>query len=417
MLRNLIVLILIVPSSICFGQIQTVEMDAINQKLDSIAVVKAKFIAELEVLKFEWIQDEIRAIGVPKSIHEEEVFWHSAYALSYNESHEQANWVMHVIMPDIVNGNVSRSNDFREDPLVKTGTAQEKDYFLSELNADGTYSYDGYGYDRGHLAPSADFRWSEKALSESYFYSNMSPQIGDFNREKWAGLENIIREYVISNQVNLMVVTAPVLNDTLLKIERSENGVSIPEYFVKVALDVKNKRGIGFIMPHEKIEMPLAAFIVSIDSVEALLGYNLFTQLDELLEIEIESKVSPQEWLLSAELGLDKAISFKKLPKKAINTNGVEAFIDDGKKHTVCGKVVSTKKVKKGHVFLNLDKKFPNQIFSVSIFKSSIPNFDYEPEIYLKDQEVCFTGKIGNYKGTPSMVIDDGKQVKLLRDY
>ena len=173
MLRNLIVLVLIVPSSICFGQIQTVEMDAINQKLDSIAVVKAKFIAELEVLKFEWIQDEIRAIGVPKSIHEEEVFWHSAYALSYNESHEQANWVMHVIMPDIVNGNVSRSNDFREDPLVKTGTAQEKDYFLKELNADGTYSYDGYGYDRGHLAPSADFRWSEKALSESYFYSNI----------------------------------------------------------------------------------------------------------------------------------------------------------------------------------------------------------------------------------------------------
>ena len=240
------------------------------------------------------------------------------------------------------------------------------------MKSDGSYSYDGYGYDRGHLAPSADFRWSEKALSESYFYSNMSPQIGDFNREKWAGLENLIREYVTKNDVNLMVVTAPVLNDNLLKIERSDNGVSIPEYFVKVALDVKNKRGIGFIMPHKKINMPLASFTVSIDSVEALLGYDLFTELDDLLETEIESSVNPKDWLPSSEIGEGKAISFKKLPKNAINTNGVEAFVNDGKKHTVCGKVVSTKKVDKGHVFLNLDKKFPNQIFSVSIFKSSI---------------------------------------------
>lgn len=417
MLRSLIVLVLLVPSSICFGQIQAVEMDAINQKLDSIAVVKTKLIAELEVLKLKWVQDEIRAVGLPKSNQEEEIISHSAFSLSYNETHEQANWVMHVVMTDIANGNVSRSNDFREDPLITTGTAQEKDYFLKTLKADRTYSYDGYGYDRGHLAPSADFRWSEKALSESYFYSNISPQIGNFNREKWAELENFIREYVTTNGVNLVIVTAPVLNDNLLKIERSDNGVSIPEYFVKVALDLKNKRGIGFVLPHQKIEMPLASYTVSIDSVEALLGYDLFTELDDLLETEIESNVNAQYWLPSTELGLDKAISFKKLPKNAINTNGVEAFINDGKKHTVCGKVVSTKKVKKGHVFLNLDKKFPNQIFSVSIFESSIQNFDYEPEIYLIDQEVCFTGKIGDYKGTPSMVIENGKQVKLLGDY
>jgi endonuclease G len=49
------------------------------------------------------------------------------------------------------------------------------------------------GWDRGYLAPSADFRWSEKALSESYFYSNMSPQLDDFNREGWAELEGLLR--------------------------------------------------------------------------------------------------------------------------------------------------------------------------------------------------------------------------------
>ncbi|NRA12893.1 MAG: DNA/RNA non-specific endonuclease [Crocinitomicaceae bacterium] len=417
MLHNLKVLGLLVPSSICFGQVQTIEMDAINQKLDSIEVVKTNLVAELEVLKLNWIQDEINTIGTPKSNQEEEIITHSAYKLSYNETHEQANWVMHIILTDIVNGNASRSNDFREDPLVNSGSAQEKDYFLKELKADGSYEYDGYGYDRGHLAPSADFKWSEKALSESFFYSNMSPQIGDFNRIKWAKLESLIREYVISNEVNLIIVTAPVLNDNLQKIERSNNGVSIPEYFVKVALDLKNKRGIGFILPHQKIEKSLASFSVSIDSVEALLGYDLFTQLDSLLEIEIESSFNPQGWLPSSENGKGKAISFKKLPKNSINTNGAEGFINDGRKHTVCGKVVSTKKHEKGHVFLNLDKKFPNQVFSISIFNSSIHNFDYEPQIYLKDQEVCFTAKIGEYNGTASMVIDNGNQVKLLGDY
>lgn len=58
-----------------------------------------------------------------------------------------------------------------------------------------------------------------------------------------------------------------------------------------------------------------------------------------------------------------------------------------------------------------------NQIFSVSIFASSIQNFDYEPEIFLMDKEVCFTGKISDYNGTPSMVIDNGKKVKLIEDY
>jgi endonuclease G len=92
-------------------------------------------------------------------------------------------------------------------------------------------------------------------------------------------------------------------------------------------------------------------------------------------------------------------------------------LVDDRKKHTVCGKVVSTTKHEKGHVFLNLDKKFPNQIFSVSIFSSSISNFAYEPELYLIDKEVCFTAEVGDYQGTPNMVLDNGKQVKLLNEF
>ncbi len=412
-----LITLFLVLSSFCYGQVETPEINAINQRIDSIDNAKRALIAKIETLKLNWIQDQIETIGVPKTDYEEQIISHLAYSLSYNEDHEQANWVMHIVLPDIVNGNASRSNDFREDPLVISGTSFEKDFFLKEKKADGTYKYDGFGYDRGHLAPSADFRWSQKALSESYFYSNMSPQLGDFNRLKWAELESWMREYVVKNNTSLIIVTAPILNDDLPKVERGINRVSIPNYFVKAALDVENRTGIGFVLPHEKIKNPLESYAVSIDSVEQLLGYDLFSKLDDKLENAIESQVDYQIWLPNDQKNDVVYISTDKLPKNAVNTTRVNGLINSSKRQTVCGKVVSTKKHKKGHVFIDLDKKFPNQVFSLTIFESSIKNFDYEPEVYLLNQKVCFTGNIGEYNNTPNMIIEYGKQVKLLEEY
>lgn len=400
-----------------YGQVGGQEFDKIDQQLDSIEKLKEKLQAELELIRLKWIKDEIATVGVPRNHAEEELVEHSAMTLSYNEAHEQANWVMHIILPAIKDGSVSRTNDFREDELVKTGTAQEKDYFLKTLKSDSTYSYDGFGYDRGHLAPSADFRWSSKALSESYYYSNMSPQVGDFNREKWAELENNLREYVLENETYLVVVTAPVLNAELEKVTRSTNGLSIPKYYVKAAYDSKNNRAIAYVMPNQKILNPIESYAVSIDSAEALLGYDLFPNVADEIENEMESKNEYQFWLSAEEKGDVLAIERKRLPKNTLNTEGIHVFIDNEKKRTVCGMVVSTKKHSKGHVFIDLDKKFPNQVFSVTIFDSNIPNFDYQPETYLINQEVCFTGMITAYNGTPSMVVEHGKQVKLLIEY
>ncbi|MFT5819448.1 MAG: endonuclease G [Crocinitomix sp.] len=411
-----IIAALMMISSICYGQVNGPEFEKLDQQLDSIENLKTKLTQELEFIRLKWIREEIASVGIPEGKQAQEIIEHLAMSLSYNEAHEQANWVMHIILPAIREGNVARTNDFREDDLVNTGTAQEIDYFLKTLKADSSYKYDGFGYDRGHLAPSADFRWSPLALSESYYYSNMSPQVGDFNRVKWAELENNLREYVLVNETHLVVVTAPVLNADLARIERSLNGLSIPKYYVKAALDTKNNCAIAYIMPNEKIMKPIESYAVSIDSAEAVLGYDLFSNLADQIENEIEAKCDYQQWLPEQEKGDVIAINLKRLPKNTLNTDGIHVFIDNEKKRTVCGKVVSTKKHQKGHVFINLDKKFPNQIFSVSIFDSNINNFNYEPEVYLKDKEVCFTGMISEHNGTPSMIIEHGKQVKLLVD-
>ena len=405
-------------TSTCFGQIYSPEINALNQQLDSIDLVKTDLLDRLEKLKLTWIQHEMEKIGYPTNGRAEELINHSAFTLSYNETHEQANWVMHMILTDVTTGNGSRTNDFRVDSLITSGSATEQDYFVKTLKADSvTYRYEGFGYDRGHLAPSADFRWSRTALSESYFYSNMSPQVGDFNRLKWAELENWMRSYVEEKGVNLYIITAPLLTDSLPKIERSVNGLSIPQYYLKVALDMENKRGIAFMMPNEEIKLPVEAFSISIDSAEVLLGYDIFSGLEDGLENEIESTCNYQLWLPERQKNDVVAIEQKRLPKGALSTYSIHLFEGDGKTHIVCGKVVSTKKTDGGHVFINLDKQFPNQIFSVSIFESSIVNFDYEPEIYLMNQEVCFKGEINEFNVTTSMVIDNGKQVKLLGDY
>ena len=82
----------------------------------------------------------------------------------------------------------------------------------------------------------------------------MSPQLDKFNREKWADLEGLLRGYVYDHpETQLYVVTGPLLNDSLAKIERGVNKVSIPNYFYKVALDLKNKKAIAFIMPNAAI--------------------------------------------------------------------------------------------------------------------------------------------------------------------
>ena len=393
------------------------QLDKISSKIDSLDLLKKNLYTTKENLKFDWIKQKSIEVGLPNNGKKEEIITHLAYALSYNEEHEQANWVMHIITPDVINGNSTRTNDFREDPLIESGSTSEKDYMLKTIKSDSSgYNYDGFGFDRGHLAPSADFRWSQKALSESYYYSNMSPQLGDFNREKWADLEDWMRAYVEANKTYLYVVTAPILKEGLPKIERSVNGVSIPELYVKTAIDLVNKRAIAFIMPNEKIALPVESFAVSIDSIEKILGYDLYSGLVDSIENRLEMTFDLKYWLPKNQKGDVAALEKDELPKKAINSYDASLHINDKKKHTVCGTAVSIKKSDKGHVFINLDKKFPNQVFSVTIFSSNISNFSYQPEIYLKDKKVCFSGEIQEHNELPSMIIENEKAIKLLTE-
>ena len=211
-------------------------------ELTQLQLKEKQLKAEVEALKLASTISEMKKVGYPSGEETLQILEHSSLVLGFDKKFRTARWSFHQLLPDVVEGGITRSNDFRPDPLVPAFSSQEKDYFLKELRADSSYNYDGFGFDRGHLAPSADFRWSEKGLSETYYYSNMTPQRPGFNRESWAEVEMLLRKIVANNPKRYFVVTGPVLHDSLPKIERGINQLVIPDLHYKIIVDHKENK-------------------------------------------------------------------------------------------------------------------------------------------------------------------------------
>jgi len=211
---------------------------------------------------------------------------HTYYILSYNENYEQANWVYYVLTDSmVIAGGQERSNRFKVDEMVPTGSAKSSDYTKS-------------GYDRGHLCPAADMDFNHTAMEESFLMSNVSPQTPDFNRGIWKELETEVREWA-KKKHKLYVVTGPVFSDNHGTI--GQNQVVVPGYFFKVLYDESNHpEMIAFVIPNHKSDRPLSDFAVPVDDLEKLTGFDFFSQLPDEVENKIESKVELAGWFNGA---------------------------------------------------------------------------------------------------------------------
>ncbi len=220
-------------------------------------------------------------IELPLINNNDVIIFHEYYTLSYNEQHEQANWVAYKLTKKHILGNVNRTNNFRFDKNIPTGSSTLEDY-------------KGSGYDRGHLVPAGDMKISKKAMSESFFMSNISPQRPGFNRGIWKKLETKIRNAAL-NEEELYVVTGPVLSDNLDYIG---NNVSVPDYFYKVILDYSEPtiKAIGFILPNIKNKKSISDYAMTIDKIEQITGINFFNNLPDDIENSIESEYDYNLW-------------------------------------------------------------------------------------------------------------------------
>lgn len=207
---------------------------------------------------------------------------HQNYVLSYNEKYEQAEWVFYEAK-DFENkkSNFKRPY-FIQDPKVKTGSADWKNYKNS-------------GYDKGHLCPAGDMKFSKDAFEDTFYTSNISPQKKEFNAGVWNRLEQKIR-YWADKYDGIYVVTGGILSDGLKTIGNEK--VAVPNYFYKVLLDVDKGqyRMIGFLVPHENSQKPLYEFVVSVDEIEKKTGIDFFPILPDLIENKLEKSSDYKAW-------------------------------------------------------------------------------------------------------------------------
>lgn len=207
---------------------------------------------------------------------------HSYYCLSYNEKFEQANWVYYTLTDKMVNGGgEERSNKFKVDLLVPSGSAKSSDYTKS-------------GYDRGHLCPAADMGFSPTSMEESFLMSNISPQAPDFNRGIWKELETEVRRWA-KKEHKIYVVTGPVFKDNKGTIGTDQ--VLVPGYFFKIIYEETDEpKIIAFVFPNRKSDRPLTDFAVPVDDAEKLTGFDFFSQLPDELENKLESRIDLSGW-------------------------------------------------------------------------------------------------------------------------
>ena len=222
--------------------------------------------------------------GYPLTSTTDTIRSYTGFDLGYSEQYEQASWVVYVITKEeIESGYVERTDNFRADASISTGSAELKDYR-------------GSGFDRGHLAPAGDMKWNPVAMSESFLMSNMSPQVPAFNRGVWKRLEEQVRDWAVEKD-SLFVITGPVLGtlDTFI----GENEVGVPGSYFKVLVDLSppDHTFIAFLLPNTGSSDDLDQFAISVDSLEQVTGYDFFAAAPDQEVIDwLESQLDHGSW-------------------------------------------------------------------------------------------------------------------------
>ncbi|KAF3125498.1 nuclease [Orbilia oligospora] len=204
----------------------------------------------------------------------------------YDRRMRNPAWVAEHITAECLSGaKGDRKNSvFLEDQAVpERFRARLKDYFRS-------------GYDRGHMAPAADAKFNQKAMDETFYLTNMCPQVGEgFNRDYWAHLEDFCRRLTAKYQ-SIRVITGPLYLPKLdsdgkyrvsYEVIGSPPNVAVPTHFYKIILAESGPApspttsvAVGaFVLPNSPIDnkTPLAEFSVPVEMIEKASGLDFLS--------------------------------------------------------------------------------------------------------------------------------------------
>lgn len=207
-----------------------------------------------------------------------QVIQRTGYTLAYDKKTKTPQWVAWELTKEETKGNHERTDKFLPDPNVEGAKVVTTDYT-------------GSGYDRGHMAPAGDMKWSKKAMEESFYMSNICPQIHHLNTGDWNELEANTRKWA-RRYGSVYVTCGPIYNGRRRTQYIGKNRVKVPDAFFKVILIQSPKKtcALGFFFENEAGQRPLNEYLVSVDYLEQTTGIDFFPALPDELENTLEAE-------------------------------------------------------------------------------------------------------------------------------
>lgn len=215
---------------------------------------------------------------LPKYSEDEDIVHHVGYTASYNHGTLCPDWVAWELTKEEANATMNGQYSFSRDPDVRFPKASREDYSNT-------------GWDKGHMAPRADMRWSLKALEESYYFTNICPQDHAMNAGAWRRIEELTRG--LANRYGRVYVVCGPIYTTYSHGTIGAANVMVPDKFFKV-LAVSTEEGVqtvGFIVENNSQLKAPQHYAVAVDSVESVIRRNLFPQAPEKAEASFDWKV------------------------------------------------------------------------------------------------------------------------------
>lgn len=216
------------------------------------------------------------------------------YTYAYSNAKRTPIWTCwHLSVSDL--GKTPRQNDFRPDTSLPSG------WYQCDIN-----DYTKSGFDRGHMCPSADRTNSVSNNSATYFMTNMIPQAPDNNEKTWANLENYSRS-LVNDGNELYIISGPYGQGGVGKYGTKTtigNGVVVPSTTWKIVLVLSegdndlsrintSTRVIAVVIPNEQLcnAKSWDQYRVSVDSIEALTGFDFFKLIPSDIQSVLEAKI------------------------------------------------------------------------------------------------------------------------------
>lgn len=212
------------------------------------------------------------------------------YSIEYSYEYKHCYWVAYRF-DNTTGGSVGRNENYQPDPNIPKQYQTYKD----------DYNFNANGYTRGHLCASSDRQYSVEANKQTFYMSNISPQLQTgFNQSgtTWDKAEGVVQKWGKITQASdtLYVVKGGTIGPNKIK-GYIDNGIAIPKYFFMAVLYCSNKnyRAIAFYLPHENLKVPpysskeLKDYVLSIDELEKETGFDFFLNLPDDIEKQVEA--------------------------------------------------------------------------------------------------------------------------------